>query len=67
VDLPERRVRVDIFERRTAFLGTLEGFVIRAAEAREVRRVTSRRRKGDNALSWWRRIMAAVERISLST
>jgi len=64
VDLPERRVRVDIFERRTAFLGTLEGLVTRAAEAREVRSVTSRRRKDENALRRSRRIMAAVERLS---
>jgi hypothetical protein len=64
VDLPERRVRVDILERRTAVLGTLEGFVTRAAEAREVRSATSRRRKGENALKLCRHIMVAAERLS---
>jgi hypothetical protein len=57
VDLPERRVRVDIFERRTAFLGTLEGFVTRAAEVREMRATMVRRMKGKKALRQWRRII----------
>ena len=44
VDLPDRRVKLDIFERRTAFLGALEGFVTRPAEVREVRREEMRMR-----------------------
>lgn len=64
VDLPDRRVRLEILERRTAFLGTLEGFVTRAAELREMSTVRMRIMKGGKARREWRPIMVAIRRMS---
>lgn len=49
VDLPDRRVKLEIFERRTASFGTLEGFVTRAAEFRETSKAMITRTEGENA------------------
>ena len=64
MDFPDLRVKVDIFERGTAFLGTLEGFVTHAPEVRDVRRERMRMRmaKGGDFLRALQGIMAATER-----
>ncbi len=64
MDLPDRRVRLEIFERRTAFLGTLEGFVTRAAEPREMRTVRRRTMKGGQVREEGKHIIAAFGRLS---
>lgn len=63
VDLPDRRVSEETFERRTAFLGTLEGFVTRAAEAREMREVTVAMKNSGDARRTQKRIMAAIQSV----
>jgi hypothetical protein len=48
VDLPDRRVREEICERRTAFFGTLDGVVTRAVDVREGRKLKRRATSREN-------------------
>lgn len=66
VDCPDRRVRLETLERRTAFRGTLVADVMRAAEVREIIRGRMRMRKGrgEKAPGTWLRIMAVIARRS---
>lgn len=61
MDLPDRRVRLEIFDSRTASLGTLEGFVTRAAEPREMRaKIRMVKEDINKGCKPHRRLMAAV-------
>ena len=60
MDLPDLRVRLEIFESNTAFLGTLEGFVTRAAEAREMRSARMNRAGDQKGRKTWRPVIVEV-------